>query len=648
MIWLPSDERRTTSEIGRFGRWAGERYSTDFVDYDALHRWSVSRPDEFWAAVWDFFQATPTRPPASPALRGSAMPGARWFAGATLNYAENALRHPADRLALICTDESQQDAAVTYGELTEHVANARAGLERAGVGPGSRVVAVLPNRLEAVVALLATASLGAIWSICPPEYGRDSILDRFGQLEPVVLIGATEHQYAGRQHDTSATTAALAENLPSLRRVVVVGDASKVPGSVAWSRFGSPAPLAFARTEFNDPLWTLYSSGTTGKPKAIVHSHGGIVLEELKAIGLHFDVKPGDRFFWYTTTGWMLWNYVVSSLLVGATAILYDGAPDPQMIWALLRRNRAVVAGASPGFLERTRDRWDLIPPPPLSLRTLGVTGSPLSTELHRWLAEALGADVLVAPVCGGTDICSGFVGPVPTLASRPGEMQRSMLGVASAAFDDDGQEVIDEVGELVVTAPLPSMPLELWGDDDGQRYRASYFDTWDGVWRQGDWAMFHPDGSVVVSGRSDATLNRGGVRMGTSEFYRALAQITEIEDSLVVDTSLNAAEGELVLFVVVRDGSLDAGLVQRIRDELRLRLSPRHVPDRVLEVDEIPYTLTGKKCEVPVKRILLGMGNPSVDSGVVRNPAAFLPVVRLADALATRPGRAEAALEDV
>ncbi|MCW2761617.1 MAG: acetoacetyl-CoA synthase [Marmoricola sp.] len=630
--WAPGVDRVSEATLTGFASWVSDRFSLPAVGYDALWKWSTDELSEFWSAIWDYFEIVPERPPGVLPLGSEQMPGAVWFKGARLNYAENVFRHPGHWTALICRDESDAEVSLTYDDLRREVARVAGGMRILGVGRATRVAAILPNRLEAVVAFLATASLGATWALCPPEFGTKSIVDRFAQIEPKVLIGSSGHTYAGKSFDSSGKLSAVAAGLPTLASTVVVGAAGQVSaptGVVGWDDLTADGPLAFEPTEFSDPLWVLYSSGTTGIPKAMVHSHGGIVLEEVKAIGLHLDLKPQDRLFWYTSTGWMMWNYVISGLLVGATTVLYDGSPDPTRLWAMAEELGVTVFGGSPGFFEATR-RSEVVPRRFESLRTIGSTGAPLGRETHRWLLDTFGSGVHVASVSGGTDVCSGFLGPVPTLPARVGEIQRRMLGVACAAFDTNGRPVIDAVGDLVVTRPMPSMPVGFWGDEDGGQYARSYFTDYPGVWRHGDWVTFSEDGAAVVSGRSDSTLNRGGVRMGTSEFYRGLAEVPAVADALVIDTLTGDRHGELILFVVLLAGhTLDAEMTEHISATLRRNLSPRHVPDVILGVDDIPYTLTGKKCEVPVKRILTG--TPlllAVDPSALRNPVALEAVI--------------------
>lgn len=596
-------------------------------DYQELWAWSVRRPEEFWPSVWDFFEVVPPRLPDGRVVLGDQMPGVRWFPEDRLNYVANVLRHPAEAEALIGWSPDGAQRVTTYGELAASVASVAAELRRAGVRPGDRVAAVLPHREEAVIAFLATACVGGIWALCAPEFGVSGILGRLEQIEPTVLITTDAYAYQGKVFDVQDTAAQVLDALAGPVYHIRVESGLVDPRGPArrWSDLLGTAderPL-IEPVAFEHPLWVLYSSGTTGVPKAMVHSHGGIVLEHLKSIGLHNDIGPGDRFFWYTTPAWMMWNYLVGGLLAGATVVLYDGPPEPETVWRLAAEVGVTFFGASPGFFEATRAA-DLRPEPGGQLRTVGSTGSPLHADPHRWLAETLGPAVRVAPVSGGTDVCSGFVGGHPWGPSVPGQMQARMLGVDAQAVDADGQVVVDEVGELVVRGPMPSMPLSFWGDD-GSRYRDAYFTAYPGVWRHGDWIRFTADGAAVISGRSDSTLNRGGVRMGSSEFYAVLAELPSVTDALVVDTSGGpAAGGELIVFVVANGPEDDDALGRRVTAHVRRELSPRHAPDRVVRIDAVPYTLTGKKTEVPIKRLLQGTPvERAVDLQSLRNPEA-------------------------
>lgn len=601
------------------------------ADYAALHRWSVTDLDGFWGSIAEFFDVEfATRPRR--VLGRRDMPGAEWFPGATLNYTAQALRGSGP-VALIAHSQTRGEITLSWDELRDQVGRAMAGLRRLGVGPGDRVVGYLPNIPEAVVAFLATAGLGAIWASCAPEFGARGVLDRFAQVEPAVLLAVPGYRYGDKQVDRVGEVAQIRAGLPSLRHVVEVpyGD-DTLADTVGWPELlAEPGPAEAAPVPFAHPLWVLFSSGTTGRPKAIVQSHGGITLEHLKNHALSWDLRPGDRMLWFTTTAWMMWNALVSALLVGATPVLVDGNPlhpDLDMQWRLAAETGTTLMGASPGYLMACRAAG-LAPARDHDLsrlRQLGAAGSPLPPEGYRWVAECFGPDVLLNVGSGGTDVCSGIVQGNPLLPVTEGEIAGPALGIAAAAFDADGKPVVGELGELVITEPAPSMPVGFWGDDGDRRYRDTYFDTFPGVWRHGDWVRFSASGSCVVAGRSDATLNRGGIRLGTAEFYSVVEELPEIADSLVVHLEDPAGgNGELLLFVVVRDGPLGESLLAAIRGALRTALSPRHVPDRIVEVPAVPRNRTGKKLELPVKRILLGARPEEVAGGdVLADPGAL------------------------
>jgi acetoacetyl-CoA synthetase len=572
-------------------------------------------------------------------LARDTMPGASWFPGAELSYAEHALARRDDHPALIARSETrglENSTTVTYAELARQVAAVRAGLVRLGVTRGDRVVAYLPNIPEAVVALLATSSLGAIWSSCSPDFGTRAVVDRFGQLDPKVLFVVDGYRYGGRDFDRTGETAEIERSMPSLKATVVLPylrpdvTPTRTQMRMSWAELAShSAPLEFAQLPFEHPLWVLYTSGTTGLPKGLVHSQGGILLEHLKSLALHQDLGVDDRFFWFSTTGWMMWNYVVGVLPLGGTAVLFDGSPahpDMETLWRFAADVGVTYFGVSAAFIHACM-KANVSPGRANDLsriRGVGSTGAPLSPEGFTWIVDAVGRPLPVGSMSGGTDVCTAFLQSCPLLPVRAGELQCAALGAKVEAYSTEGKPVVGEVGELVITRPLPSMPVYLWNDPDGVRYRASYFDVFPGVWRHGDWIRFNADGSSVIYGRSDATLNRGGVRMGTSEFYRIVEQLPEIKDSLVVEVGGESAE--LVLFVVLAsNATLDDALRRRINDTLRRELSPRHAPDRILAVPEIPKTLNGKKLEVPVKRLL--MGQPlagAVSEGAVANPASL------------------------
>jgi acetoacetyl-CoA synthetase len=631
LVFQPTPERIERAQLTAFMTWLRSRDIADVTTYAELHTWSVDHLASFWSALAEWDGVLWRQPPEGDVLSGgNGAEGVQWFRGSELNYADHVLRQSPERLALIAVDESGDRQELTYGELARLAGAAAAGLRRLGVAPGDRVAAVLPNGLQAVVAFLATASLGAIWSTCAPEFGASSMADRFQQIRPHVLIVADGYRYGGKDFPLASKTAELVSALRDLTAIVEVpvlgvpsggGTASQDrpdeaeggPARLAWEQLVSDRqPLVPIGVAFDHPLWILYSSGTTGLPKPIVHGHGGIVLEHVKATRLHSDFGPGERAFWFSTTGWMMWNFLVGGLLTGATIVCYDGSPvypDQMALWRMAANERVTFFGTSAPFIEACR-KAGLSPREEVDLsavHSIGSTGAPLPPEGFGWASAAIGDDVLVGSVSGGTDVCTGFLHSSPLLPVHAGELQCAALGCAAEAFDPLGRPVVGEVGELVVTKAMPSMPVGFWGDEDGSRLHSSYFADYDGVWRHGDWVKRTERDTFVVYGRSDATLNRGGVRMGTAEFYRVVEAIDGVGESLVVDTTELGRDGELVLLVVA-DAGADAGELEgRIRETLRERLSPRHVPDRVLFAEGLPRTLNGKRVEVPIRRILLG-----------------------------------------
>jgi acetoacetyl-CoA synthetase len=652
LLWTPSEQRQSASRVAGLARWLREQRDLDLPDYAALHAWSVTDLEGFWSAVSAFLGVRWSTPPER-TLGSRDMPGAQWFPGGRLNYSEHLLYplapvDPAD-VAVVVAREDGVEATVTWAELRAQVAGAQRWLRRQGVGRGDRVAALLPNGLEALVGVLATASIGAIWSSCSPDFGARAIADRFTQIEPTVLLAVDGYSYGGKQFDVRGTVRALVSELPSLRATVLVpylDPAASVDGQVPWSELlATPGELEFEPMAFGDPLWVLYSSGTTGLPKPILHGHGGMLLEHVKQLALHLDLGPGDRFFWFSTTGWMMWNLLVSGLAVGATIVLYDGNPAhpaADALWRLAERHRITYLGVSAPYLQACRAAG-LRPGRDLdlsALRSVGSTGAPLPPEGFAWVYDDVSSEVMLSSLSGGTDVCTAFVGGVPLLPVRAGEIPCRLLGCAVEAFDASGRPVVGEVGELVVTEPMPSMPVGLWNDPDDRRLRESYYETYPGVWRHGDWVTFAADGSCVISGRSDSTLNRGGVRMGTSEFYRVVEALADVEDSLVIDTSAAGVPGRLLLFVVLRGSASLDDVTGEVRRRIRSELSPRHVPDEVVAISEVPRTLNGKKCEVPVKRVLAGVPlDEAVSAGALKEPAAMQPFVDRAERSAVQPG---------
>ena len=642
ILWEPPADLRESTQIGRFMGFAEHRCNQRFGGYDDLWRWSVEDLDGFWGSVWDFFEIR-AHVGYDTVLASREMPGAVWFPGARLNYAEHLVgrEEDTDTVAVIAHSQTRPEFEVTFGELREQVARARAGLQRLGVGSGDRVVAYLPNIPETLVAFIATTSLGAIWAACAPEFGARSVIDRFAQIEPKVMLTVGGYGFRDRYVSRLAEVEAIRARLTSLEHVVTVpyGDA-EVPDAVSWSELLSEtAPLEFEPVAFDHPLYVLFSSGTTGLPKAIVHGHGGQLVEHHKNQGFGWDLAPGKRLQWFSTTAWMMWNALVSALLLRTSIVMLDGDPawpDLAEQWRLAERYRPTVMGVSPPYLMacrkaglNLRDDFDLS-----SIEVLCTAGSPLPAEGYRWVYEQLGPDVCLVNGSGGTDVCTGIVSGCPGAPVYEGEISCASLAVDAKAFDEEGNQVVGELGELVITSPMPSMPVALWGDEDGERYRSSYFDRYPGVWRQGDWIKFNPNGSCVLTGRSDATLNRGGVRLGTGEFYSVVEEFPELADALVVHLEdEEGGMGELLLFVVPAAGAtVDDAVLGRVRSSLRSELSPRHVPDDIIVVDGIPRTLTGKKLEAPVKRILRGDAAEKVASrDALLDPGALDAFVDLA-----------------
>ncbi|MGI8830159.1 MAG: acetoacetate--CoA ligase [Candidatus Limnocylindria bacterium] len=646
VLWSPPPDVRERTRIGAYLDFLEDEHGLTFADYDELLRWSLDEPGAFWSSVWTCFDVRSSTDPGPP-LADATMPGARWFPDARLNWAEHCLRlagRGGDDVVLIARSQTRDRIALTADELRDAVARCRSGLRRLGVERGDRVAAYLPNVPEAVVAMLATASLGATWSSCAPEFGTRSVVDRFSQIEPKVLLTIDGYRYGDREVDRTDEVAAIRNALPGLGATAVLpylhpGE-MRIPDAIGWGDVvAEHEPLEFEPVPFDHPLFVLYSSGTTGLPKPIIHGHGGILLEHLKIHALHHDLGPDDKFFWFSTTGWMMWNYLVSGLAVDATIVLYDGSPahpDLGALWRLADEEGVTYFGTSAPYLMACR-KGGLKPGRDVDLsrlRGIGSTGAPLPVEGFRYVYEAISATAQLQSVSGGTDVCTAFVGASPLVPVWEGELSCRHLGCAVEAYSPDGQPLVGEQGELVITAPMPSMPVGFWNDPSGERYRAAYFEDFPGVWRHGDWITFSDRGSCVISGRSDATLNRGGVRIGTAEFYAVVEAFEEIADSLVIHLD---ADDRLLLFVVAAPGAtLDDGLRARLNHQLRSTLSPRHVPDVITAVPAIPRTLSGKKLEVPVKRILTGT-DPTVAAsrGSLADPTsldAFVEMARRAD----------------
>ncbi len=630
-LWRPSAERIERAAITAFAR------EHDLPgDYASLWRWSVEDIERFWRAIWTHYEVGED---PGPALASHEMPGARWFPDARLNFAERLFRdRDPEAMAIRHASELRELEGCTWGELREQTARIRAGLAALGVGAGDRVAAYLPNMLETIPAFLACASLGAIWSSAAPEFGPRSVIDRFAQIEPKVLLAVDGYRYGGRDFDRAEAVEEIAAEIPGLERTIRLGYLDGSGWEEGFLGSGDSASLEFAELPFDHPLWVLYSSGTTGLPKPIVHGHGGILLEHLKKMHLHLDAQEGDRVFWFTTTGWMMWNFLVGVLLTDASIVIYDGNPGhPTLdrLWDLAADAQITTFGTSASYIASCM-KAGLEPAVGRDLSRLGAvgsTGSPLSPEGFAWVYEQLGSETWLFSTSGGTDVCTAFVGGVPTLPVYEGELQARALGADLHAFGPDGEDLTNEVGELVLTQPMPSMPVCFWGDEDGSRLRESYFDTYPGVWRHGDWIEITDRGTAIIYGRSDSTINRGGIRMGTSEIYRAVLALDEIADALVVDVPREGEENWMPLFVVLAEGvELDDDLTKRIAGRIRGYCSPRHVPNEVRVVAEVPRTLSGKVLEVPVKRILTGTPvERAASRESLANPAALDPFVELA-----------------
>ncbi len=652
ILWEPTAAAVERSNLTAYTDWLRAERGVDVTTYPEVWQWSVDDLEAFWNSIFDYLEVRYDGE-RGPALASREMPGAEWFPGVRLNYAERAFAgKDDDAVAILHASELRELDEITWGELRAKVAACAAGLRSLGVENGDRVVAYLPNVAEAVVAFLATASIGAVWSSASPDFGAGSLIDRFAQIEPKVLIAVDGYRYGGKDFDRTPVVRQLQEAMPTVERTVLVpyldpaadatSGAAELADVIRWDDLlveGEGAELTFERVPFDHPLWVLYSSGTTGLPKAIVQGQGGILLEQLKQMHLHVDAKPGDRLFWFTTTGWMMWNFIVSGLLTEAAIVLYDGNPgfpDMGVLWDLAEKAQINVFGTSAAYIsacmkagEEPGAGRDLS-----ALRAVGSTGSPLAPEGFDWIYEHVGEDTWLFSTSGGTDLCTAFVGGVPTLPVYRGELQARALGAKVESWDPEGHPHIGEVGELVITEPMPSMPLYLWNDPDGERYRDSYFEMYPGIWRHGDWIEITERGTAIIHGRSDSTINRGGIRIGTAEIYRAVLDSEEIVDALVVDLPRDGTDGVIELFVVLREGAtLDDDLRKTLGRAIRERCSPRHVPDEVRAIAAVPRTLSGKVVEVPTKRILMGADPTKVVSrDSLANPEALDYFVELAD----------------
>jgi acetoacetyl-CoA synthetase len=638
MLWEPSEERIASATLTRYSEWLAAERGLRFESYADLWQWSVDSVQDFWASIVSFFDVRFTAG-GDVVLADRSMPGAQWFPGSRISYAEHVFRGKDDAdVAIWHRSEVRPDLeSWTWGRLRSETASIAAGLRALGVGEGDRVVAYMPNIPETVACFLACASLGAVWSSAAPEFGARSVIDRFAQVTPKVLLAVDGYRYGGKDFDREGIVERIAAELPGLARAVRFG---YLDGSGWEDGFLQDGELSFAALPFDHPLWVVYSSGTTGLPKPIVHGHGGILLEQIKLMNLHVDARPGDRVFWFSTTGWMMWNFLVGVLLTDASIVLFDGNPghpDLGALWDLAAEAGMTTFGTSAAFIASCM-KAELEPAAGRdlsALRAVGSTGSPLAPEGFSWVYDHLGSDTWLFSTSGGTDMCTAFVGGVPVLPVYLGELQARSLGASVEAWDPDGRPLIGEVGELVITEPMPSMPVFFWGDSDGERLRDSYFSMFPGIWRHGDWIEITTRGTAIIYGRSDSTINRGGVRMGTSEIYRAVLDVDDVVDALVVDLPREGTDGWMPLFVVLREGvALEDSLVSEIRRRIREDCSPRHVPNEIRQISAVPRTLSGKVLEVPVKRIL--MGTPASEAASresLANPEALDYFVEMAEA---------------
>ncbi|MEQ8584263.1 MAG: acetoacetate--CoA ligase [Marinoscillum sp.] len=636
ILWNPSESIKTNSNLATYMSWLRDHRGLTFSNYDALWEWSVSDTRAFWQSIYEYFEVI-SHHSYTEVQSDDPMPDTRWFEGAKLNYAEHIFRNKTEQHpAIIFKAEGRNTEEISWKQLHDQVAAMASFMKGSGVQKGDRVVAFLPNCPKATIGFLAACSIGAVWSSCSPDFGPSSVVDRFQQIAPKMLITVDGYRYGGKEFDKREVVSEIVSRLTTLQTIVEIPYLQKekiLPQSVDWAEAVQTSfeALIFTPVDFSDPIWVLYSSGTTGQPKAITHSHGGTLLEHLKYVSFHNDVKSGERYFWFTTTGWMMWNFVQATLLVGATIVLYDGSPgypDLNVLWQMAQDHQIHHFGTSAPYivacmkaaLAPGRD-FDL-----KTLRSISSTGSPLPPEGFDWVYEAVSTDLWLCSMSGGTDVCSAFVGGCPLEPVYEGEIQRRALGCAMYAFDDAGQPLVGEVGEMVVTKPMPSMPVYFWNDPGKARYRESYFEMFPDIWRHGDWLLITARNTLVIQGRSDATLNRHGVRIGTAEIYQSVSKIETIVDSLVVNLELDGGRHFMPLFVVLKEGqALDDPLVRQIGHQLKTDFSPRHIPDTVVLVQDLPYTISGKKMEAPVKKILMGKPvEKAANLGAMRNPGSL------------------------
>ncbi len=638
-LWKPTESFIQHSNLTHYANWMKARTGLSFSDYHSLWKWSVDNPATFWKSISDYFQIKYYDQPQS-IMSDDPMPHTRWFEGATLNYAEHVFRNKTnERPAIFFIAENKEPVSISWDDLEKQTASLENYFKQIGVKQGDRIAAYIPNIPQATVAMLATIALGAVWSSCSPDFGSDSVLDRFKQIEPKVFIAVDGYHYNGKPHDRKEIVKEISRQLPTVEKVIFIpylnekAEVSDLKNGILWNDIlrGYSGNLTFIPVPFSHPIWILYSSGTTGIPKAITHSHGGMLLEHLKYLSFHNDVHPGENFFWYSTTGWMMWNFVQASLLVGATIVLYDGSaafPTLSSLWELASTLPIHHFGTSAPFIVacmksdlQIESRFNLS-----NLRSIGSTGAPLPPEGFDYIYKNIGKDVWLCSMSGGTDICTAWVGGTPWKPVLEGEIQCRTLGCSMYAYNEMGEPVYDEVGEMVVTKPMPCMPIYFWKDPEFKRYQESYFEMFPGVWRHGDWVKISKDGGLMILGRSDTTLKRHGVRIGTAEIYRAIDKINEVKDSLIVNIELSAGGDFMPLFVVMEEGkTLDENIIHKIKSQLRQEYSPRHVPDKIISVPDIPYTISGKKMEAPVKRILKGMDTQkAANKGAMRNPESL------------------------